>query len=389
MPSASPSFSFQIDARASRSRARAGIFHTAHGDVQTPIFMPVGTLGTVKAVSPEELEAAGAQIILGNTYHLYLRPGCDVIRRFSGLHRFMHWGGPILTDSGGFQVFSLAGLRECTHEGVTFRSHLDGSKHLLTPEKAVGIQIDLDSDIMMCLDQCIPYPATRKQAVSALERTTRWAERCQSEWANRARPDSALFGIVQGGMFPDLRQRSAAELVAMDFPGYALGGLSVGEPTDVMLETADHCLPLLPEDRPRYIMGVGTPENLVELTALGADMFDCVMPTRNARNGQLFTETGALNISNARFRDDPAPPDPDCSCYTCRHYSRAYLRHLYLARELLAYRLNTLHNIHYYLVLMRRMREAILTDRFEAFRKAFYAKRRPAEMPAKAERTSP
>lgn len=389
MESTPQPFSFSVSAKSTETRARAGSFCTGHGSVETPIFMPVGTLGTVKSISPEELETAGAHIILGNTYHLYLRPGCDVIRRFSGLHRFMNWGKPILTDSGGFQVFSLAGLRKCTDEGVTFRSHIDGSKHLLTPEKAIEIQIDLDSDIMMCLDQCIPYPATREQAVSALERTTHWAELCRSTWETRARPTSALFGIVQGGMFRDLRAASAAALVQMDFPGYALGGLSVGEPVELMLETAAHSLPLLPEDRPRYVMGVGTPENLVELVALGADMFDCVLPTRNARNGQLFTERGTFNISNARFRFDTAPVDTDCSCYTCRNYSRAYLRHLYLARELLAYRLNTIHNIHYYLELIRQMREAVMKDCFEVFRHAFYEKRRSAKGPNDAERTSP
>ncbi|MFZ7125062.1 MAG: tRNA guanosine(34) transglycosylase Tgt [Desulfobacterales bacterium] len=384
MTSEKKPFSFAIEGRSTETRARAGAFSTVHGVVETPIFMPVGTLGSVKSVSPEELRAAGARIILGNTYHLYLRPGCDVIRTFSGLHRFMGWDGPILTDSGGFQVFSLAALQNCGEEGVRFRSHLDGSSHLLTPEKAVDIQIDLDSDIMMCLDQCIPYPATLEQAASALELTTRWAGRCRSRWAESARKTSALFGIVQGGMYKELRTASAEGLASLDFPGYALGGLSVGEPVDVMLETAEHSLPLLPDHRPRYIMGVGTPENLVELVALGADMFDCVLPTRNARNGQLITRAGTLNISNARFRTDQKPVDPHCGCYTCRRYSRAYLRHLYMARELLSYRLNSIHNIHYYLELMREIRESVLADRFEAFRRQFYRNRQQTE----AERTS-
>ena len=283
----------------------------------------------------------------------------------------MNWSGPILTDSGGFQIFSLAKLLKMGEEGALFQSHIDGSRHLLTPEKSIEIQIALDSDIIMSLDQCIGYPATRETAREALDLTTRWARRCHDTWQAKARPEAALFGIVQGGMFPDLRQQSAEALIDMDFPGYALGGLSVGEPTELMLEVAEAALPGLPADRPRYIMGVGTPENLVELVARGADMFDCVLPTRNARNGQLFTSWGPLNISNARFRDDAGPVDPDCRCYTCRNYSRAYLRHLYTTRELLAYRLNSIHNIHYYTHLMAQMREAITANRFNAFRQAF------------------
>ncbi len=367
--------SFSVHARSSETAARCGAFQTAHGQVKTPVFMPVGTLGTVKALTPEDLKEAGAQIILGNTYHLYLRPGCEVIAPFGGLHDFMHWPGPILTDSGGFQIFSLATLLKMSEDGATFRSHIDGSRHLLTPEKSIEIQITLDSDIIMCLDQCIGYPASREDARAALELTTRWAQRCKTTWQAKARPDAALFGIVQGGMFPDLRQQSAKALGDLDFPGYALGGLSVGEPTDLMLEIAEAALPLLPADRPRYIMGVGTPENLVELVARGADMFDCVMPTRNARNGQFFTSRGTLNISNARFRQDTAPIDSTCTCYTCRNYSRAYLRHLYTARELLAYRLNSIHNIHYYIHLMADIRQAIAEDRYHAFRQAFYRAR--------------
>lgn len=365
-------FRFDVHARSSETDARRGQFQTAHGLVDTPVFMPVGTLGTVKALTPEDLRQAGARIILGNTYHLYLRPGCAVIAPFSGLHRFMNWTGPILTDSGGFQIFSLARLLKMSEEGATFQSHIDGSRHLLTPETCIDIQVTLDSDILMCLDQCIGYPAPREDAQAALERTTRWARRCHAVWENKARAGTALFGIVQGGMFPDLRRQSVEALGEMDFPGYALGGLSVGEPADLMLDIAEQTLPLLPSHRPRYIMGVGTPANLVELVARGADMFDCVLPTRNARNGQFFTSRGTLNISNARFRNDTAPVDSDCTCYTCRGYSRAYLRHLYTARELLAYRLNSIHNIHYYTQLMAHMRQAIADDRFNAFRRRFY-----------------
>ncbi|MDL2320941.1 tRNA guanosine(34) transglycosylase Tgt [Desulfosarcina sp. OttesenSCG-928-B08] len=354
--------------------ARAGVFHTLHGPVETPVFMPVGTQATVKALSPEELVAAGARIILGNTYHLYLRPGVDVVRRFDGLHRFMHWDRPILTDSGGFQVFSLARLRKLTEDGYAFQSHIDGSRHLLSPEIATQTQMALNSDILMCLDQCLEYPASPDQTRTALELTTRWAKRCKTVWETQTEKQNSLFGIVQGGMVADLRQRSAEAITALDFPGYAIGGLSVGEPKALMMEMAACTLPLLPEDRPRYIMGVGTPADLVELVGMGADMFDCVMPTRNARNGQMFTEHGTLNIRNARFKTDESPVDLSCDCYTCRHYSRAYLRHLYIAGELLAYRLNSIHNIHYYVNLVGAMRQAILENRFAEFRIAFYDK---------------
>jgi queuine tRNA-ribosyltransferase len=368
-------FSFEVIAKSTESRARAGAIETSRGVVETPIFMPVGTLGSVKSISPEELLEAGAQIILGNTYHLYLRPGCDIISRFAGLHGFMNWSKPILTDSGGFQVFSLAKLAKISDDGVTFQSHIDGSRHLLSPEKVMDIQTCLGSDIMMCLDQCIQYPSTSEQCRAALKITTRWARRCKDAWDNSPNGHSALFGIVQGGMFTDLRRRSADDLMDIDFSGYAVGGLSVGEPADLMLEVADFTLPLLPQNRPRYIMGVGTPENLVELAALGADMFDCVLPTRNARNGQLFTQVGTINISNSRYKDDTGPLESDCRCYTCRNYSRAYLRHLYLARELLAYRLNTIHNIHYYINFIKQMRAAIMADEFESFRRGFYSRR--------------
>ncbi len=367
-------FNFDIVAKSSTTRARAAVIKTAHGDVQTPIFMPVGTQGTVKSLTPEELLAAGAQIILGNTYHLYLRPGCEVIGQFDGLHRFMNWKGPILTDSGGFQVFSLAKLAKISEAGVTFQSHIDGSGHLLTPEKAIEIQTCLGSDIMMCLDHCIQYPADRQRAWQALEITAQWAQRCKTAWQGSSNGYGALFGILQGGMFKDLRLAAAEYLISIDFNGFAIGGLSVGEPVETMLEIADFTLPRLPDEKPKYIMGVGTPDNLIELVALGADMFDCVLPTRNARNGQVFTQNGTLNICNAQYRHDTGPLEPGCACYTCQNYSRAYLRHLYLAKELLAYRLNTLHNVYFFLNLMRRVREAIVQDEFDEFRKQFYKK---------------
>jgi queuine tRNA-ribosyltransferase len=366
---------FTITSQSKNTGARAGIIETMHGNIETPIFMPVGTLATVKSLTPEDLYACGAQIILGNTYHLYLRPGCDVIEKFNGLHKFMNWNHPILTDSGGFQVFSLAKLSKITEQGYSFQSHIDGSKHLLTPEKAVEIQTCLNSDILMCLDQCIAYPAEKKEVKEALELTTRWAERCKQAWM-KTNQDNSLFGIVQGGMFPELRKQSAESLLNLNFPGYAIGGLSVGEPKNLMYEMAEATLPLLPYEKPRYIMGVGTPEDLVELVSLGADMFDCVMPTRNARNGQLFTSKGTINISNAQFRAKTEPPDSDCNCYTCRNYSLAYLRHLYMTRELLAYHLNTIHNIHYYLNLVKEMRQAIIQDMFQEFKSTFYEKQK-------------
>ncbi|WP_022667955.1 tRNA guanosine(34) transglycosylase Tgt [Desulfospira joergensenii] len=355
-------------------RARLGRIKTVRGIIETPIFMPVGTVGSVKGISKEDLDHCGAQIILGNTYHLYLRPGCEVIEHMGGLHEFTRWQRPMLTDSGGFQFFSLAKLAKFTDEGVAFQSHIDGSRHFFSPEKAVEIQMILGSDIMMSLDWCMGYPATEKEAREALEKTTRWAERGYDSWQARGGGNN-LFGIVQGGMFKYLRSLSAEQITGIDFPGFAIGGLSVGEPTEIMYEMADHTLPLLPGDKPRYIMGVGTPENLVELVGLGCDMFDCVMPSRNARNGQLFTSRGTINIPNARYRMDKAPLDEECKCYTCRNYSRAYLRHLYKSRELLSYRLNTIHNLYYYLDLMEKMRHAIGEGRFLEFKKEFYAKR--------------
>ncbi len=363
---------FKVISDTEKNRARAGILKTAHGDILTPVFMPVGTLATVKSLSPEELKGIGAQIILANTYHLYLRPGCDVIRCFSGIHGFMNWDGPVLTDSGGFQVFSLARLSKIHEQGAAFQSHIDGSSHLLTPENAVEIQMCLNADIMMCLDQCIAYPADYDTAKKAMELTSRWSKRCKSHWEDRFERRNALFGIVQGGMFTDLRKQSADQMQEIGFPGYAVGGLSVGEPKNLMLEMADETLGRLPDASPRYVMGVGTPQDLVDLVGLGADMFDCVMPTRNARNGQLFTEDGPINICNAQHKTDTAPVDPGCGCYTCRNYSRAYLRHLFMSREILAYRLNTIHNVHYYIDLMKRIRQAIVKNEFDRFRKNFY-----------------
>ena len=356
------------------SRARLGNLTTDHGIIQTPIFMPVGTLGSVKSLSVEDLDHCKAQIILGNTYHLYLRPGCEVIEYMEGLHEFIRWKKPLLTDSGGFQFFSLAKLARFTDEGVAFQSHIDGSRHFFSPEKAIEIQMILGSDIMMSLDFCMGYPASEKQTLDAVNKTYMWAKKGFDFWQTKASVNN-LFGIIQGGMTKKLRTLSAEQLTGIDFSGFAIGGLSVGEPKDIMYEMADHTLPLMPIHKPRYIMGVGTPEDLVELVGMGCDMFDCVMPSRNARNGQLFTTKGTINIPNARFRFDKDPIDEECNCYTCQNYSKSYLRHLYKSRELLSYRLNTIHNIYYYLDLMGKMREAIARDRFLEFRKNFYSKR--------------
>ncbi len=367
-------FIFKKTTECASTRARAGVMETLRGPVHTPVFMPVGTLASVKSLSPRDLDECGAQIILGNTYHLYLRPGCDIIDRFSGIHKFMAWDKPVLTDSGGFQVFSLAKLSKISEEGVSFQSHIDGSAHMLTPESAMDIQACLDSDIRMCLDECIAYPADRETARIAMERTGRWAGRCVDRWRNTgADGRSALFGIVQGGMYMDLRQQSVAQLADLAFSGYAVGGLSVGESVETRLDIAGQTLPLLPADKPRYVMGVGTPAELVELVALGADMFDCVMPTRNARNGQMFTASGTLNIRNAGYAADTNPIDGQCGCYTCRHFSRAYLRHLFMARELLAYRLATIHNVFYFVQLLDSIRAAVIEGRFDRFRRHFYS----------------
>lgn len=358
---------FQVLAADPVCGARVGILTTPHGQVQTPSFMPVGTQGTVKALTPEQVGELGAEIILANTYHLYLRPGHGLIREMGGLHRFMNWPGPILTDSGGFQIYSLGALRKVTDEGVLFHSHLDGSRHLLTPELAVSIQEALGSDIMMCLDECVPYPSERRVVERALERTSCWAKRC----LNSRHGSGALFGIVQGGVYPELRRRSVEQIACLNFDGYAVGGLSVGEPKDLLFENLAATAPLLPEDKPRYLMGVGSPEDLVEAVHFGVDMFDCVMPTRSARNGLLFTNSQKVVIKNARYRLDSSPIDDTCDCYTCRNYSRAYLRHLYMAGEILAMVLNTIHNLRHYMRLMTQIRQAIKTGRYETFRRDF------------------
>lgn len=362
-------FEFKLIYRDNLTRARAGFLITSHGAAETPLFMPVGTQAAVKALTPEEVYEAGGRVILANAYHLSLRPGVELIRNMGGLHRFMHWDGAILTDSGGFQIYSLAGLRKISEEGVHFRSHLDGSMHFLTPEMAVDIQEELGADIMMCLDNCIGYPASRQEAEDSMLLTIRWARRCSQA---KKTLDRALFGIVQGGMYAELRSRSVAATQEIGFDGYALGGLSVGEPKSIMMEILEHSLQQMSEDSPRYVMGVGAPEDLVECVALGADMFDCVLPTRGARNGLLLTRKGRLSIKNARYAADESPVDEYCQCYTCRHYSRAYLRHLYLAKEILAMRLNTLHNIFYIYELMREIRQAIKEGRYAEFRREFY-----------------
>ena len=350
--------------------ARAGRLHTPHGSFETPMFMPVGTQGTVKTLSPEELKEMGAGFILGNTYHLFLRPGHDIVKKAGGLHRFMNWDGGILTDSGGFQVFSLGDLRKITEEGVDFRSHLDGSKQFLSPEKSMEIQMALGADIAMAFDECTPYPADYEYACSSMRLTTRWARRCL---AAHDREDQALFGIVQGGMYKDLRQESAESLVGMDFPGYAIGGLSVGEPKPLMYELLEHTTPFLPAGKARYLMGVGTPDCLVEGVARGIDMFDCVFPTRVARNGTAITSRGRVVVRNAAFTDDFSPLDPECDCYTCNNYSKAYLRHLIRCDEIFGLRLMSLHNLHYLIHLMQRIRLAIMEDRFAAFQKNFWS----------------
>ena len=353
-------------------QARRGRLTLAHGVVETPVFMPVGTYGVVKTLVPEEVKALGAQIVLGNTFHLWLRPGLEVIAGFGGLHGFMGWNGPILTDSGGFQVYSLTHLRKITEEGVKFASPLDGQRLMLSPEKSMEIQRVLNSDIVMIFDECTPYPADWKTAKDSMELSLRWAER--SKAAHAGNPN-ALFGIVQGGMHEDLRDRSLAELTGIGFDGYAIGGLSVGEPKEDMARILKHTAPQLPEDRPRYLMGVGTPEDIVFAVAQGIDMFDCVMPTRNARHGVLFTRQGDLRIKNAVHRQDPGPIDPSCDCYTCRNFSRAYLHHLFRSGETLSGRLNTIHNLHYYQTLMRELRQAIEQDGFDAYVARFHAER--------------
>ena len=361
--------------------ARLGSFTTPHGQVQTPAFMPVGTQGAVKATRHRDLEEAGAEIILGNTYHLFLRPGDELIARRGGLHRFIGWDHPILTDSGGYQVFSLAGRRVITEEGADFQSHLDGARHLLTPERAVDIQARLGSDIAMVLDECLAYPATRDEAAASMQRSIRWGARCRARLMRLrdggvsdvtvSNAGQAQFGIVQGGVFQDLRDESADGSMSTGFEGYAIGGLSVGEPIDLMYTVVEQTARRLPVAQPRYLMGAGTPEDLVECVARGIDMFDCVMPTRHARNGQLFTSEGRINIKNARYAEDDRPLDPRCGCYTCRTHSRAYLRHLYVAGEMSSGALNTLHNLTFYLDTMKAIRDAIAFRTFTRFRQEF------------------
>ena len=361
---------YELVKKDERTGARAGIIHTPHGSFPTPIFMPVGTQASVKGVSPDELHDLGAGIILSNTYHLFLRPGMDLIREAGGLHKFMHWDRAILTDSGGFQVFSLGDLRKITEEGVTFRSHIDGSKKFLSPEVSMEVQMALGSDIVMAFDECVPYPADYNYAKQSTERTIRWLQRCKEAMTA---PNQGLFGIVQGGMYKDLREWSARETTAMDLPGYAVGGLSVGEPKELMYEMLEYSTSLLPQDKPRYLMGVGTPDCLVEGVQRGIDMFDCVYPTRVARNGMAMTWTGRLVMKNAQFTHDHHVLEEGCGCYACRNgYTRAYIRHLVRANEIFGLRLLSLHNLYFLQEFMRRMRQAILDDRFTEFRSDFF-----------------
>lgn len=371
--------SLEFTLKKTSGKARRGEMKLNHGVVQTPIFMPVGTYGTVKAMAPNELEEIGSQIILGNTFHLWLRPGLDVIEKHGGLHQFMGWDKPILTDSGGFQVFSLKGLRKITEEGVKFASPINGDKLFLTPEVSMQIQRVLNSDIVMVFDECTPYkindrPATEEEAAKSMRMSLRWARRSKDEFVRLGNPN-ALFGIVQGGMYEHLREESLEGLKEIGFHGYAVGGLSVGEPKEEMHRIMEKIVWQLPEDKPRYLMGVGTPEDLVEGVSQGIDMFDCVMPTRNARNGWLFTRYGDIKIRNSKYKDDLRPMDPTCDCYACKHFSRAYLHHLQKVNEILGARLNTIHNLHYYLHLMQEIRDALDADRFEEWKAEFYENR--------------
>ncbi len=367
-------FDFELLHKEKSTNARHGIINTPHGKIETPIFMPVGTQATVKAMTPDELKEIGSKIILSNTYHLYLRPGADLIAKAGGLHEFMNWDKPILTDSGGFQVFSLSDLREIKEEGVYFQSHLDGSKHFISPEKAIQIQHKLGADIIMAFDECPPYPSEYNEVAESLERTIRWAERCKTEKAKINDPGQALFGIIQGGVYRKLRKHSVEAMVEMDFPGYALGGLSVGEPNEEMYEMLDYTTPLLPKNKPRYLMGVGTPEDLIEGVKYGIDMFDCVLPTRIARHGQVFTSKGKITIRNAQYKDDFTPIDKECDCYVCQNYTRGYIRHLMKRKEILGMRLNTYHNLYFLLNLMQNLKKAIKNDNFNEYRKKFYSK---------------
>jgi queuine tRNA-ribosyltransferase len=363
-------FKFELIKESKECKARLGKIYTPHGNIQTPVFMPVGTKGTVKAMTPDELKELNAEIILGNTYHLYLRPGHELVREAGGLHKFMNWGGPILTDSGGFQVFSLGSLRKIREEGVEFRSHIDGSKHFISPEKSMEIQNYLGSDIMMAFDECAPYPADYGYVKKSMERTSRWAKRCKEFHKNTEA--QALFGIVQGGMYKDLRIESAKQITDIDFPGYAVGGLSVGEPRDLMCEVMDYTVELLPKEKPRYLMGVGSPDYLFEAVERGIDMADCVLPTRMARHGAFFTSKGQLTIKNAKYKNDFSPIDENCSCYTCRNYSRAYIRHLFGEKEILGARLASIHNLFFLINLMKGIRISIMEDNFMKFKSEFY-----------------
>jgi len=364
-------FEFEIKEKSQKTSARIGVLKTPHGEIETPVYMPVGTQATVKALTPEQIKETGAQIILSNTYHLYLRPGEEVVSGAGGLHSFMHWDKPILTDSGGFQVFSLATLRKLSEEGAEFQSHIDGSRHFITPEKAIQIEEALGADIIMAFDECAPYPCEYNTVKSAMDRTHRWAERCRKA---RTREDQALFGIVQGGTFADLRKASAQAIADMDFPGNAIGGLSVGEPKPLMYEMLNETVPLLPEGKPRYLMGVGTPDCLIEGVMRGVDMFDCVLQTRTARTGLALTSRGPVTIRNAVYSRDYEKLDAECGCYTCRNFSRAYLRHLVNTNEMLAGTLLTLHNISFTVQLMENIKEAIRADRLNEFRHEFYIK---------------
>jgi queuine tRNA-ribosyltransferase len=363
---------YELLHRDKKTGARRGVIHTPHGDIQTPVFMPVGTQAAVKAMRPEQVADMGAEIILSNTYHLYLRPGHELIREAGGLHKFMNWNRAILTDSGGFQVFSLGKLRKITEEGVRFQSHIDGSRHILTPEKAIEIQNALGSDIMMAFDECAPYPADRAYIKDSMERTNRWLARCKA--AHKDVERQSLFGIMQGGMYKDLRRESAKAIVDLDLPGYSIGGLSVGEPKELMLDILDDCVDLLPADKPRYLMGVGTPDYLFEGVERGLDMFDCVEPTRIARHGLATTSHGRINIKNAKFERDFGPLDDECDCYTCRNYSKAYIRHTFKAGEMMAAMLLSEHNLHFLINMMAGIRKAIEEDRFLEFKEEFYDK---------------
>ncbi|MEW6088229.1 MAG: tRNA guanosine(34) transglycosylase Tgt [bacterium] len=354
-----------------QTMARAGIINTPHGPIETPVFMPVGTHATVKTLTNRDMDEIGAQIILNNAYHLYLRPGLEVIKEIGGTHRFMNWKKPILTDSGGYQVFSLNVLKKITKDGVHFNSHFDGSSHFISPEKSMEIQIILGADIIMNFDDCPPYPSTPDHIRNSLEITTAWAKRCKEYFLANSAGKQSLFGIIQGGVYPELRKISAEQLIEIGFDGYAMGGLSVGEPKDEMYEIIKHTAPLIPEHKPRYLMGVGTPEDLVEAISLGIDMFDCVLPTRNARNGTAFTKNGKVILKNSQYQDDFKPLDENCKCYTCRTHSRAYLRHLFKMSEITGLSLVSLHNVHFYLEFMREARTAILEDNFENWRKNF------------------